>query len=411
MDVCVENVFPAVAAPFNSFSEDAREGKDQETDASRVRAIPNVVHVAIDAFFASVEQVLNPRLRGKAVLVGRGIVAAASDEAKMCGVKTGMLVSEALRICPSAIAMSGHYDCYAEFAERVRRVLETYTPAVEAGALDDFYLDFAGTKQSYLAYEAILRRIQAEILEETGLSVSIGAARTKAVAAMASRRGEPRGFQMIAPGTEESFLAPLPVETLRGIGRIDTESLAARGITTLGELRKVPRAVLESAFGEVSGRQIWASARGIDGRESGRLSARKPASLQRETVSREMSLEGGTSDREFLDKLLGYLCQRVSCSLRERGQQARTIGLQIRYVDGFTARQTARFTHPASDERELVAEVKELFAELFTRRVALQSLRVNGTNLDTDQRQEELRGSDLANLEAQHAAPLQMAAS
>src|SRR5882762_1375429 len=152
------------------------------------RKIPNIVHVDVDAFFASVEQVLNPKLRGKPVLVGRGCVASASYEAKFRGVKTAMGFREALRICPQAIVVPGQYEHYADFAERVRRILETYTPAVETAALDDFYLDFAGTERLYPDYEATLLRLQAEIRGRTGLSVSVGAARTKVVASIASRR-------------------------------------------------------------------------------------------------------------------------------------------------------------------------------------------------------------------------------
>jgi len=127
---------------------------------SRVSKFPNIVHVDVDAFFASVEQVLNPRLRGKPVLVGRGVVASASYEAKMRGVKTAMTFREALRICPKAVVVPGQYEHYADFAERVRQILETYTPAVETAALDDFYLDFAGTERLYPDYEAALRRVQ-----------------------------------------------------------------------------------------------------------------------------------------------------------------------------------------------------------------------------------------------------------
>src|SRR5271170_3439847 len=250
MDVCVENVFPAVAMPFNPFHEDAREEKKPKPgglSSSSDGRIPNIVHVDVDAFFASVEQVLNPKLRGKPVLVGRGVVASASYEAKMCGVKTAMTFREALRICPKALVVPGQYEHYADFAERVRRILETYTPAVETAALDDFYLDFAGTERLYPDYEAVLRRVQTDVLEQTGLSVSVGAARTKVVASIASRLERPRGFRMIAPGTEEDFLTPLPVEKLHGIGHVHA-GMPERGIATIGELRLVPRAALEAAF-------------------------------------------------------------------------------------------------------------------------------------------------------------------
>ncbi|MGA2097115.1 MAG: DNA polymerase IV [Candidatus Acidiferrum sp.] len=388
MDVCIEDALPAVAMPFHPFHEGARKEKDlKPKDLTCAAAIPNIVHVDVDAFFASVEQVLNPKLRGKPVLVGRGVVASASYEAKMQGVKTAMTFRDALRICPKATVVPGQYEHYADYAERVRRILETYTPAVETAALDDFYLDFAGTERLYPDYEATLRRVQADVSEQTGLSVSVGAARTKVVASIASRLQRPRGFRIIAPGTEEEFLTPLPVEKLHGIGHVHAGMLAERGVATIGELRHVPRPALEAAFGEVIGGQIWERARGLDGREVMLPSTPK-------SVSRETTIESGTIDIEFLGSLIEYLTERIGSTLREYGRQARTIGLRIRYVDNFSAHQTIRIARPTNDERELLAEAKDLFAKLFTRRVAVRLVGVSVTNLETDRRQHELFDTD-----------------
>jgi DNA polymerase-4 len=388
MDLCVENVFPAVTMPIHPFHDNACEEKSPRSeDRGYSVAIPNIVHVDVDAFFASVEQVLNPKLRGKPVLVGRGCVASASYEAKFHGVRTAMGFREALRICPQAIVVPGQYEHYADYAERVRQILETYTPAVETAALDDFYLDFAGTERLYPDYQATLRRLQTEVLERTGLSVSVGAARTKVVAAIASRLERPRGFRIIALGTEEEFLSPLPVEKLHGIGHVHTGTLAERGIATIGELRQVPRPALEAAFGEAIGRQIWERARGLDGREVVIVATPK-------SVSRETTIEGGTIDTEFLGGLIEYLSERVGSTLREYGRQARTIGLRIRYVDHFSAHQTVRLTRPSNDERELLAAAMELFAKLFIRRVAVRLAGISVTNLEPDRRQNELFDTD-----------------
>ena len=437
MDVCVESVFPSPAVEALQASEAARQAAAEEKDrgtsfdshrgsqevdseqetvaqgagpASSTETpqteraaeknpwagwawlglcknaspkMPNIVHVDVDAFFASVEQVLNPKLRGKPVLVGRGCVASASYEAKFQGVRTAMSFREALRICPKAIVVPGQYEHYADFAERVRRILETYTPAVETAALDDFYLDFAGTERLYPDYPGTLRRLQMEILKRTGLSVSIGAARAKSVASIASRLERPRGFRIVAPGEEEVFLTPLPVEKLHGIGHVNAGVLAERGVTTIGQLRQVPKLALQAAFGEVIGQQIWERARGLDGREV--LLPSTPKS-----VSRETTIEGGTIDTEFLGGLIEYLSERIGSTLREYGKQARTIGLRIRYVDHFSAHQTIRLSKPTNDERELLATAKDLFEKLFTRRVAVRLVGVNVTNLETDRRQNEL---------------------
>src|SRR5215472_7289689 len=350
---------------------------------SPTRKIPNIVHVDVDAFFASVEQVLNPRLRGKPVLVGRGCVASASYEAKALGVKTAMGFREALRVCPKAIVVPGQYEHYADFAERVRRILETYTPAVETAALDDFYLDFAGTERLYPDYRGALVRLQMEIFKQTGLSVSIGAASTKVVASIASRLERPRGFRMVAGGDEESFLTPLPVGKLHGIGHVHAAALAERGVATIGQLRRVPKAPLQAAFGETIGQQIWERARGLDGREVVLPSTPK-------SVSRETTIEGGTIDTEFLTGLIEYLSERIGSTLREYGKQARTLELRLRYVDHFSAHQAVRLNKPTNDERELLAAAKELFGKLFTRRVAVRLAGVSVTNLEADRRQNEL---------------------
>ncbi len=263
MDTCVENIAPESIAHGKSASPAAPPSQPTSTEKrswfpaswigmgkSRTAetTTPHIVHVDVDAFFASVEQVLNPNLRGKPVLVGRGVVASASYEAKLRGVKTAMSFRDALRICPKAIVVPGQYEHYANFAERIRRILETYTPAVETASLDDFYLDFAGTERLYPDLEATLRRLQADILGQTGLSVSVGAGRTKVVASIASRLERPRGFRIVMPGTEEAFLAPLPVEKLHGIGHIHAGTLAERGVSTIGQLRLLPKAGPEGGF-------------------------------------------------------------------------------------------------------------------------------------------------------------------
>lgn len=398
MDTCVENIAlepvaqgksagPA-ALPSQSAAPEKRSwfptswlgmGKAHAAE----KTTPHIVHVYVDAFFASVEQVLNPNLRGRPVLVGRGVVASASYEAKFRGVKTAMSFHDALGICPKAIVVPGQYEHYADFAERVRRILETYTPAVETAALDDFYLDFAGTERLYPDFEATLRQLQADILGLTGLSVSVGAGRTRVVAAIASRLERPRGFRIVAPGTEEAFLAPLPVEKLHGIGHIHAGTLAQRGVSTIGQLRLLPKPVLRAAFGDAVGDQIWERSRGLDGREVRPPSARK-------SVSRETTIEGGTMDSELLDSLLEYVSARVVRTLREHGHQARAIGLRLLYVDHYSAQQTLRLARPTNDERELLVAAKDLLAKLFARRVAVRLVGVSVTNLGSDRRQDEL---------------------
>lgn len=343
----------------------------------------NIVHVDVDAFFASVEQVLDPRLQGRPVLVGRGVVASASYEAKSRGVRTAMSFREACRLCPDAVVVPGQYEHYADYAARVSRILETFTPAVEAAALDDFYLDFAGTGRLYPDFPATLRRLQQRVFGETGLGVSVGAATSKLVASVASRLKRPRGFRIVPPGTEENFLAPLPVEKLHGIGHAHAQTLAERGIETIGELRQVPLPALVAAFGEAVGRQLWERARGRDPREV-------VAPPEPKSISRETTIEGCTIDVEFLAGLLEYLAERIAATLRGYSRQARTLALRLRYTDSFSAARATCLLPPSNDEKSLLEVALNLFRALFTRRVALRFVGLSVANLEPDRRQNDL---------------------
>ncbi len=344
---------------------------------------PKIVHVDVDAFFASVEQVLDPRLRGKPVLVGRGVVASASYEAKACGVRTAMNFRQARALCPQAIVVPGQYEHYADYAGRVARRLETFTPAVEAAALDDFYLDFTGTDRLYPDFTGALGRMQQRVHDETGLSVSVGAATSKLVAAVASRLRRPRGFRIVPPGTEEEFLAPLPVEKLHGIGHAHTATLAERGIETIKQLRQVPLPALVATFGEAVGRQLWERARGRDPRTV--LTPPEPKSISRETT-----IESGTIDLEFLGGLIEYLAERIGATLRAAGRQARTVSLRLRYTDFYSVNRAVKLAPPTNDEKLLLAAALEIFHALFTRRVALRFVGLSVANLEPERRQNEL---------------------
>ncbi len=356
---------------------------DDRTAAHDSPPMPYIVHVDVDAFFASVEQVLDPRLRGKPVLVGRGVVASASYEAKACGVRTAMSFRDAQRLCPQAIVVPGQYEHYADYAVRVRRCLERFTPAVETAALDDFYLDFAGTSRLYPDVPGALRRLQQTVLDETGLGVSIGAATSKLIAAIASRLERPRGFRIIPPGAEEEFLAPLPIEKLHGIGRAHAATLRERGIETIGQLRQVPLGALAATFGAVIGRQLWERSRGLDPRAVVEPPAPK-------SISRETTIEGGTIDLEFLSGLIEYLAERIGATLRAASRQARTIALRLRYTDFYSAARAAKLAPPTNDEKALLAVALEIFRALFTRRVALRWVGVSAANLEPERRQNEL---------------------
>ncbi len=363
-------------------AESAREHKS-EVGAAWPAATPKIVHVDVDAFFAAVEQALDPRLRGKPVLVGRGVVASASYEAKARGVRTAMSFREARRRCPDAIVVAGAYEHYADYGQRIARILGGFTPAVEMAALDDFYLDFTGTSRLYPDFAATLRRLQQQIAGELALTVSVGAGSSKLIASIASRLVRPRGFRIVPPGTEEDFLAPLPVEKLHGVGHVHAATLAERGITTIGELRAVPLAALVAAFGEAAGRQLYERARAVDAR--GVLAPLVPKS-----VSRETTIEEGTIDTAFLAALLEYLCERIAATLRGYARAARSLHLRLRYTDFSSANRSTRLLPATNDEKHLHAAALDLFRALFTRRVALRFVGVSVSNLELERRQNEM---------------------
>jgi DNA polymerase-4 len=341
-------------------------------NAEHAPRTPRIVHVRMDSFFASVEQTLSPELRGKPILLGRNVVASASHDAIRCGVKIGMSTSEALLLCPEALTVAPQYARYGEIAERIRRILKTYTPDVETAGLDDFYLDFANAKLTPETFEEMLLRMQTEIRESTGLAVSVGAACNRAMAAMASRTAGPSRLRVIAPGKEHDFLAPLSADRLQGLTRSQLNLLTAEGILTLGQLRLVPKPVLVTAFGESMGLQLWRQARGLDQPQTTKTS--NPL-----TISRQALLENGSCDSQQLDGLLAYLSDRLCSALRDQQTAALAIDLSISYVDEYATHQCIRLTRPTSSPRDVRPIAKELFTKLSSRPVAVRQISLAAT--------------------------------
>lgn len=229
----------------------------------REQKAPPIAHVHVESFYAAVEQAENARLKGKAVLVvGGGVVASASAEAAGRGAVAGMTVKAARKACPNAIVIPGDYARYAEYAGRVRRILETYAPGVEMAACGSFYLDFSEATLPFSAFEAKLRRMQAEILGQTGMSVSIGAGTSRMVAALAAREHRPCGLRVVGRGEEGEFLAPFGIERLRGIAKQHVAEMKEGGLRTIGELQRIPKGALVAAFGAAVGHRLWDVARG-----------------------------------------------------------------------------------------------------------------------------------------------------
>ena len=289
-----------------------------------------IMHIDLDAFFVSVEQRENPALKGKPVVVGgrpkgRGVVASASYEARAFGLHAGMPLATASRLCPQAIFIEGSFPKYRQASQNFMAILADFSPFLEPLGIDEAYLDATGFESLYGSIHQMAVKIKKRIKAELGLCASVGIAGSKVVAKVASELSKPDGLLEVAIGQERSFLAPLAIEKLPGIGKKTGHKLNALGITTIGELALMPPTALKSHFG-ASGEVLRRMASGIDDRE-----VEPPAPAKQ--VSRETTFAKDTRDRPLLKATLRYLGERVGADLRQEGKQARAITLKLRYAD------------------------------------------------------------------------------
>jgi DNA polymerase-4 len=291
--------------------------------------IRHILHIDLDAFFVSVEQTIAPELCGKLVIVGgrpdrRGVVASASYEARAFGIRAGMPLAQAYRLCPKAIFLQGSFPAYRDASERFMEILADFSPCLEPAGLDEAYLDVTGCEAHGTPHHLVLR-IKERVKNELGLIASVGMASCKVVAKIASDLGKPDGLVEVAAGKEKEFLAPLPVASLPGVGKRTEEALKSIGIRTIGQLAALPPEAVKIRLG-AAGVMIQHYANGIDDRE-----VELPGEAK--SISRETTFAEDTLDRAFLQAVLRYLCERVGAELRQEGKHARTVTLKLRYAD------------------------------------------------------------------------------
>jgi len=289
-----------------------------------------IMHIDLDAFFVSVEQALNSELRGKPVVVGgrpdrRGVVASASYEARAFGLHAGMPLITACRLCPQATFIEGSFPKYRHASQKFMAILADFSPYLEPVSLDEAYLDATGFESIYGSIHQMAVAIKQRIKDELELCASIGIANSKVVAKVASELSKPDGLLEVADGEERSFLAPLPIARLPGIGKKTERILNGLGINTIGEISSMPLDALKSHFG-ASGELLHRYANGIDDRE-----VKLPGAAK--SISRETTFSKDTKDRSQLEATLRYLSERVGSELRQRGKQAKCITLKLRYAD------------------------------------------------------------------------------
>ena len=289
-----------------------------------------IMHIDLDAFFVSVEQVDNPELRGKPVVVGgkperRGVVAAASYEARAFGLHAGMPLITASRLCPQTIFIEGSFPKYRRASQRFLAILADFSPYLEPLGLDEAFLEATGFESIYGSIHDMALQIKKRVKAELGLSASIGIAGGKVVAKVASELGKPDGLLEVAAGEERSFLAPLEIAKLPGVGRKTERVLQKRGINTIGELADTPLATIKAKLG-IYGEVLHRHASGIDERK-----VMPPAEAK--SISRETTFAEDTRDRTRLKATLRYLSERVGSQLRQQGKEARCLILKLRYAD------------------------------------------------------------------------------
>ncbi len=329
---------------------------------------PAILHLDIDAFFASIEQLRDPRLRGRPVIVGAGVIASCSYEARLHGCKAGMRLSDARRLCPDAVFLDGHAQIYRCFAERIFEIAARYAPAMET-FLDEAYVDLSGTERIHGSYGEAGRRVRAEIREATGLAVSVGIGTNRMVAKMVTKTVKPDGLGILPPGEEESFVVSRPIEDLPGVGHAVGPMLWKLNVRTVAELRELPEQALHGLFGRSLGHALWERAWGRDTRV---VSAREiPGSIRRET-----SFHHPTIERRELAAMLHYLATRAGREMRRLGLACRTVSVHLRYSDGESCARRDSFPAPTAVDRQIYGRAEMLFGGLFTRRAAVHNIGV-----------------------------------
>jgi DNA polymerase-4 len=317
---------------------------------------PTILHADLDAFYASVEQLLNPALRGQPVLVGGGVVVAASYEARAFGVRAPMSTRDALRLCPRAIVVDGHFSRYLELSDQVMSIFEDATPVVEQISVDEGFLDVSGTTHLLGSPSDIGRELRRRVREEVGLPLSVGVASTKFLAKIASARAKPDGLVLVDHGTELAFLHPLPVQALWGVGRVTASKLNRLGIGTIGELAEVNSGALAPVLGPGTAGALRALSRNQDPRpvRGGRRSG---------SVGSQQALGRGLTDTDEMFVVVLGLADRIGRRLRAKDRSGSTLTVRVR----FPGPRLVSRSHTLSSPTASTAALANLGSELVRR--------------------------------------------
>ncbi|TWP48514.1 DNA polymerase IV [Lentzea tibetensis] len=314
-----------------------------------------ILHADLDAFYASVEQRDDPRLRGRPVIVGGGVVLAASYEAKNLGVRTAMGGARALRLCPHAIVVPPRMSAYSAASKAVFEVFRDTTPLVEGLSIDEAFLDVGGLHRISGPPEVIAERLRREVLERVGLPITVGVARTKFLAKVASAVAKPDGLLVVPADRELEFLHPLPVERLWGVGEVTAAKLHAREIDTVGQVAQLDERTLVTMLGAAAGRHLHALAHNRDPRpvQVGR---------RRRSIGSQRALGRRPRTPDDLEAILASLIDRVSRRLRTAHRACRTVVLRLRFADFTRATRSHTLPHPTTETELLLTTARLLLA-------------------------------------------------
>ena len=356
--------------------------------ASQASSPRLVFHVDMDAFFVSVEELFDPSLKGKPVVVGgqaheRGVVSAASYAARKYGVHSALPLRTAARLCPHAIFVDGHPHRYREYSQKVFDVLNRFSPRVEMASIDEAYLDMTGTTRLHGPALAAAHHLHGMVKRETQLNCSIGIAASRLVAKVASDQAKPNGVLWVLPGQEARFLAPLDVRKIPGVGKVTEKNLHACGIRKVGDLATLEEEFLEERFGKW-GLALAGKAQGLDA--GGWFDAEIGAEGDPKSISHEHTFNEDTADAGALDTMLARLSEMVGRRLREHGLHARTVNIKFRYSDFSTFTRAHTLDRGTQIDTELLEAARDLFRQAWNGK-PIRLIGVNASSLERSEGQ------------------------
>jgi len=343
-----------------------------------------IFHVDMDAFFVSVEELFDPALKGKAVVVGgqrneRGVVSAASYEARKFGVHSAMPLRTAAKLCPQAVFVNGHPERYRECSAKVYQVLNTFSPLVEMASIDEAYLDMTGTDRLHGPPLRAAHTLHKKMKAETQLNCSIGIGASRLIAKVSSAKAKPNGVLWVVPGQEAKFLAPLDVRDIPGVGKVMEQNLRVLGVRQVGDLARLENDALEQRFGKW-GLALAGKARGEDA--GGWFDAEVGENSDPKSISHEHTFNEDTGAQEQLESTLMRLSEMVARRLREHELYARTIQLKLRYRDFTTITRAHSLAAPTQLDTEVFEQARTLFRKNWKAGAEVRLLGVHASSFE-----------------------------